>query len=132
VKPPAEIAEFLAEVESLNGGRNAQIPEEARAITGLLNGIGIEPVALKGAAFLLEGVYPKPATLISPISIFSFRMLNWRLPRKLWSGTVIGPIRTMPWPASGITTPIAAASGSGQLPQRAGRTASLPGPRSIA
>jgi hypothetical protein len=58
--PPPEIADFLAEVENLNAGRNARILEEARAITSLLNGIGIEPVALKGAAFLLDGVYPRP------------------------------------------------------------------------
>jgi hypothetical protein len=31
-----------------------------RAIASILNGVGIEPVALKGAAFLLAGVYPKP------------------------------------------------------------------------
>ena len=60
LKPPGEVAEFLAAVEELNGERNAQILEEAWAIARLLNGIGIEPVALKGVAFLLEGVYPGP------------------------------------------------------------------------
>jgi hypothetical protein len=60
VKPPAEISDFLAEVEVLNGERNARIMEEAHAVAGLLNGIGIEPVALKGAAFLLADVYPMP------------------------------------------------------------------------
>jgi hypothetical protein len=60
IEPPAEVADFLARVEDLNGKRNAQVLREARAVTALLNGIGIEPVALKGAAFLIEGVYARP------------------------------------------------------------------------
>jgi hypothetical protein len=60
VQPPPEVAEFLATVEDLNSSRNIRILEEMRAIASILNGVGIEPVALKGAAFLLAGVYPKP------------------------------------------------------------------------
>jgi hypothetical protein len=60
VQPPPEIAEFLATVEDWNGARNIRILEEMRAIASILNGVGIEPVALKGAAFLLAGIYPKP------------------------------------------------------------------------
>src|SRR5579863_496926 len=60
VEPPPEIAEFLATVEDLNCSRNIRILEQMRAIASILNGVGIEPVALKGAAFLLAGVYPKP------------------------------------------------------------------------
>ena len=60
LKPPAEISNFLAEVEGLNNERNARILEEARAVAGILNRIGIEPVVLKGAALLLAGVYPRP------------------------------------------------------------------------
>jgi Uncharacterised nucleotidyltransferase len=60
VQPPPEVAEFLATVEELNCARNIQILDEMRTITSILNGEGIEPVALKGAAFLLAGVYPEP------------------------------------------------------------------------
>jgi hypothetical protein len=60
VKPPAEVGEFLAAVEEMNAERNARVLDEAVAIAEVLNAIGIEPVALKGAAFLIEGVYPRP------------------------------------------------------------------------
>lgn len=58
LRPPAEIAEFLAAVEELNCERNTRILEEMWTIASLLNQVGIEPVALKGAAFLLTEVYP--------------------------------------------------------------------------
>jgi hypothetical protein len=60
IQPPPEVAEFLAHVEELNGERNARLVSEMLAVGRLLNGIGIEPVALKGAAFLVSGVYPRP------------------------------------------------------------------------
>ena len=59
VQPPPEIAGFLEAVESLNCERNERILDEMRDVASLLNEAGIEPVALKGAAFLLTGVYPK-------------------------------------------------------------------------
>jgi hypothetical protein len=58
VELPVEISDFLAEVEDLNRERNAQILGEAWAVAELLNRIGVEPVVLKGAAFLLADVYP--------------------------------------------------------------------------
>jgi hypothetical protein len=60
LRTPPEIGEFLAAVEDLNGERNVRILEETRAVGLLLNAAGIEPVALKGAAFLLAEVYPRP------------------------------------------------------------------------
>ena len=60
VRVPAEISDFLALVEELNAERNARILEEAWEIARLLNAVGIEPLALKGAAILLAGVYPRP------------------------------------------------------------------------
>jgi Uncharacterised nucleotidyltransferase len=57
---PSEISHFLSAVERLNLERNERILDEARAIAELLNGIGVEPVFLKGAAYALEGIYPKP------------------------------------------------------------------------
>ena len=59
-QPPPHIADFLAVVEDLNAERNSRILEELLDIGRLLNGIGLEPVALKGAAFLLAGVYGAP------------------------------------------------------------------------
>ncbi len=59
VQAPPEIARFLEGVEDLNCERNMRILEEIRDVACLLNEAGIEPVALKGAAFLLTGVYPK-------------------------------------------------------------------------
>ena len=45
-------------VQDLNLERNNRILLELKWVCGLLNEIGIEPVVLKGAAYLLCGVYP--------------------------------------------------------------------------
>jgi hypothetical protein len=58
VEIPPDTAEFLAAVEEMNRERNERIVDEAVAIARLLNGIGIEPVLLKGAVYLFEEVYP--------------------------------------------------------------------------
>lgn len=55
---PPRLEEFLAAVEEMNEERNAQILDDARAIAESLNAIGIEPAFLKGAAYLVEGIYP--------------------------------------------------------------------------
>lgn len=57
---PRDVADFLVAVEDMNRERNERILDDARTIAGLLNQVGIEPVFLKGAAFLVEGVYPEP------------------------------------------------------------------------
>ncbi|MBV9156486.1 MAG: nucleotidyltransferase family protein [Acidobacteriaceae bacterium] len=54
---PADISEFFLGVQELNRERNQQIISETIRIARLLNEIGIEPVVLKGAAYLLAGVY---------------------------------------------------------------------------
>ncbi len=59
---PMEVAEFLLAVESGNRERNAAVLEELGHAVALLNQAGIEPVLLKGAAYLTAGVYPDPAT----------------------------------------------------------------------
>jgi hypothetical protein len=59
---PAEIQELLATTESLNGERNQRILEEAVSVAGLMNTIGIRPVALKGLAYLLKAIYSNPAS----------------------------------------------------------------------
>lgn len=55
---PPRIEEFLAAVQEMNQERNEQILDEARAIAESLNALGIEPAFLKGAAYLVEGIYP--------------------------------------------------------------------------
>jgi Uncharacterised nucleotidyltransferase len=55
---PAETGVFLQAVEDMNRERNERILDDALAIARVLNEIGIEPVFLKGAAYLVEDVYP--------------------------------------------------------------------------
>jgi hypothetical protein len=58
---PADIAEFLLGVETANRERNQAIVDELKAAVTLLNKIGIQPVLLKGLAYLKAGVYRDPA-----------------------------------------------------------------------
>ena len=58
---PADIAEFLLAVEAANRERNQAIVDELKAAVTLLNKIGIQPVLLKGLAYLKTGVYEDPA-----------------------------------------------------------------------
>jgi hypothetical protein len=58
---PAEVADFLDGIHELNAARNRQLLEEVEELAGLLNRSGIEPVLLKGAAYLVGGVYADPA-----------------------------------------------------------------------
>ncbi len=54
---PADISEFFCALEELSFERNQAILAELAAVGTLLNSIGIEPVLLKGSAYLLSGVY---------------------------------------------------------------------------
>jgi len=58
---PAEVASFFSAVEELNLERNRAILAELATVAALLNEVGIEPVLLKGAAYLVAGVYASPA-----------------------------------------------------------------------
>lgn len=58
---PAEVASFLQAVETVNRERNQAIVTELKAAVAQLNRIGIEPVLLKGLAYLTTGVYQDPA-----------------------------------------------------------------------
>ena len=58
IASPPEVSDFLAIVEEMNRERNERILDEARSIASLLNQPGIEPVLLKGAAYLVGNVYP--------------------------------------------------------------------------
>ena len=53
-----ELAAFLDAVHAANAERNAELRAELKAALCVLNGAGIEPVLLKGAIRLLDGLYP--------------------------------------------------------------------------
>ena len=57
---PSDVSDFLASVLTLNRERNALIREETATAARLLNDHGIEPVLLKGLAYLATGVYKDP------------------------------------------------------------------------
>lgn len=56
-----DVSNFLSAYTELNAQRNRQILRELEAHALLLNQAGIEPVVLKGLAYLLTGVYANPA-----------------------------------------------------------------------
>jgi hypothetical protein len=58
---PLEISEFLEAIHELNAQRNGRLLGELETLASLLNQAGIEPVLLKGAAYLVTGVYANPA-----------------------------------------------------------------------
>jgi hypothetical protein len=67
---PDDVKEYFAAVIELNRDRNAILEDAICLIIGALNRHGIEPLLLKGAAHLLEGLYPHPAArLIADIDI---------------------------------------------------------------
>jgi len=55
---PIAVAEYLETVQTLNRERNRMLYGELVAVARRLNGIGIEPLLLKGAIALLPGEYP--------------------------------------------------------------------------
>jgi hypothetical protein len=59
-----ELAEYLAASHGLNELRNRRFLAELEAAGSVLNRLGIEPVALKGAASVLRGLYRNPADRI--------------------------------------------------------------------
>jgi Uncharacterised nucleotidyltransferase len=61
---PSDVCEYFESVLALNKKRNEQILSTLARVAGLLNAIDIEPVLLKGAALLVEGIYPQPAMRI--------------------------------------------------------------------
>jgi len=57
---PVDVRDYLDAVLRLNGMRNELLMDALARLVGALNGIAIEPVLLKGAARLIEGIYPAP------------------------------------------------------------------------
>ncbi len=52
-----ELKDYFLYIESLNKERNKALVSQTIEVTGLLNKEGIEPLLLKGVAYLLSGVY---------------------------------------------------------------------------
>lgn len=59
---PSEIAKLLATLNLLNQDRNRTILAQVKRLTAALNRAGIKPIALKGLANILAGVYPSLGT----------------------------------------------------------------------
>ncbi len=57
---PEDFATYLEVIRSGNAQRNRILLAELVTATGFLNGIGIEPVLLKGTIRLVDGLYPDP------------------------------------------------------------------------
>jgi hypothetical protein len=61
---PGDVRDYFESVLELNNKRNEQMLSTLARVAGLLNVIDIEPVLLKGAALLAEGIYPQPSMRI--------------------------------------------------------------------
>jgi Uncharacterised nucleotidyltransferase len=61
---PDDVRNYFESALALNKKRNEQILSTLARVAGLLNAIDIEPVLLKGAALLVEGIYPQPSMRI--------------------------------------------------------------------
>ena len=57
---PIHVRRHLDAVLILNGKRNQKLLKVLARVAAALNAIDIEPVLLKGAAYLVEGIYPAP------------------------------------------------------------------------
>ena len=55
---PADVQQYLDGMQELNRARNRMLYDELIAVTRRLNGIGIEPLLLKGAIALLPQAHP--------------------------------------------------------------------------
>ena len=55
---PADARDYFATVLALNAERNEVLYRALKRIVAACNGIGIDPIPLKGAACLVEGTYP--------------------------------------------------------------------------
>jgi hypothetical protein len=61
---PGDVRDYFASALALNETRNEKLLATLARVAGLLNTIDIEPVLLKGAALLVEGLYPQPSMRI--------------------------------------------------------------------
>ena len=69
LEAPAEVSDFLEAVHELNRERNQQLLDEIEQHACLLNQAGIEPVLLKGSAYLVSGAYGASERLLRDIDL---------------------------------------------------------------
>jgi hypothetical protein len=55
---PPDLREYFAFMRARNAARNRQLRDELGAIVARLNSVGVEPCLVKGAARLVDGLYP--------------------------------------------------------------------------
>lgn len=56
-----DLLEYFQAIHAVNAARNRGLLAHAEEVVRMLNGIGVEPILLKGAAHLASGLYPDPA-----------------------------------------------------------------------
>lgn len=61
---PDAARDYLSCVHSLNTHRNTLLLKQAEHLAALLNGVGIEPLLLKGIAYLVQGLHPSPGSRV--------------------------------------------------------------------
>jgi Uncharacterised nucleotidyltransferase len=76
-----ELRAFLEAVHGANVERNRELRGELRAVIGVLNRVGIEPVLLKGAIRLVDGLYPDDGWRM-------LRDLDLLVPEARWAAAV--------------------------------------------
>lgn len=59
---PAELGGYLAAMHEAAAQRNAALRAELERVAVEINGVGVVPVALKGAIRLVDGLWPDPAS----------------------------------------------------------------------
>ena len=58
---PDDLVAYMEEITSLNGDRNLQIIEQINELNSLLKHNGVNPIFIKGASNLIQGLYEDPA-----------------------------------------------------------------------
>jgi hypothetical protein len=58
---PEDVGEYLEELRLLGLERNRRIREQVLEMARMLNGIGVEPLLIKGAAHLMSGLHSDPS-----------------------------------------------------------------------
>jgi Uncharacterised nucleotidyltransferase len=56
-----DLLEYFQAIHAANAARNRGLLAHAEEVVCMLNGIGVEPILLKGVAHLASGLYPDPA-----------------------------------------------------------------------
>ena len=66
---PTEVREYFEAIHALNSRREKAMLDALEPALRTLNSAGVEPILLKGAAHLIEGLYPPGARLVGDVDI---------------------------------------------------------------